>query len=87
MTLATFHHHRPMLPVFSVLVAGAALALGAVAIATDDVGTVTPQPSPVVVTSVAEKPAVPASTRAGSAGAGVDAGECAFRAPRVVVPC
>ena len=39
MTAATVHHHRPTLPVLSMLVAGAALALGAVAIATDDVST------------------------------------------------
>jgi hypothetical protein len=44
-----------MLPVFSMLVAGAALALGAVAIATDDVSMDTPQPSPVVVTPAAEE--------------------------------
>ena len=39
MTVATVDHRRPMLPVFSMLVAGAALTLGAVAIATDDVST------------------------------------------------
>ena len=59
MTVATVHHHRTMLPVFSMLVAGAALTLGAVAIATDDVSTDTPQPSPVVVTPVAEECAFP----------------------------
>jgi hypothetical protein len=43
-----------MLPVFSMLVAGAALALGAVAIATDDVSIDTPQPSPVVTPAAEE---------------------------------
>ncbi len=85
MTAATVHHHRPTLPVLSMLVAGAALSLGAVAIATDDVST--PQPSPVVGTPAAEEPAVPVATRAGSGSAGVDAEECPFPAPGVVVRC
>ena len=72
MTVATVHHHRPMLPIFSMLVAGAALTLGAVAIATDDVSTDAPQPSPVVVAPVAGTPAVE---------------ECAFPGPGLVVRC
>ena len=47
MNIATVHHSRPMLPMLSLLVAGAAITLGVVAIATDDAGSVTPSPAPV----------------------------------------
>ena len=87
MSTATVHQHRPMLPVFNVLVAGAALTLGAVAIATDDVSSVTRQPAPAVESPAVEEPAVPASTRADSGSARVDAGKCAFPRPGVVVRC
>ena len=87
MSAATIDHHRPVLPVLSALVAGAALTLGVLAIATDDVSSVTPQPSPVAVTSTVDEPAVPASTREASGSADVDAGACPFPTRGVVVPC
>jgi hypothetical protein len=59
--IATVHHRRQTLPVLSLLVAGAAVALGALAIATDDVSSITPQPRPAVTTTVvgAQVPAPP----------------------------
>jgi hypothetical protein len=87
MSTATVHQHRPILPVFNVLVASAALTLGAVAIATDDVSSVTRQPAPAVESPTVEAPAVPASTRAESAISKVDAGQCAFPRPGLVVRC
>ena len=45
MSTAVRHHRRPMLPMFNLLVAGAAVTLGVVAIATDDVSSITPRPA------------------------------------------
>jgi hypothetical protein len=55
---ATIHHRRPVLPVLNLLVAGAAVTLAAVAIATDDTGSITPQPSPLVAAAAVEAPAL-----------------------------
>jgi hypothetical protein len=57
-TTATIHHRRPVLPVLNLLVAGAAVTLAAVAIATDDTGSTTPQPSPLVAAAAVEAPAL-----------------------------
>jgi hypothetical protein len=55
-TTTTIHHRRPVLPVLSLLVAGAAVTLAAVAIATDDAGSSTPQSSPLVAAAAIELP-------------------------------
>jgi hypothetical protein len=57
-TTATIHHRRPVLPVLSLLVAGAAFSLAAVAIATDDAGSSTPQPSPLLTAAAVEAPSL-----------------------------
>ena len=44
MNTATVHPYRLMLPVLNLLVAGAAVTLGVVAIATDDAGSITESP-------------------------------------------
>jgi hypothetical protein len=73
MNTATIHHHRPMLPVLNLLVAGAAVTLGVVAIATDDAGSIT--------TPAAEAPPVGGSPGADSGNVADRAGDC-----RVVIP-
>jgi hypothetical protein len=87
MSTATIHQHRSILPVFSALVACAALTLGAVAIVTDDMSSVTRQPAPAIESPAVEAPAVPASTGAGSGITNVDAGQCGFPRPGLVVRC
>jgi hypothetical protein len=81
MNAATIHHHRPMLPVLNLLVAGAAVTLGVVAIATDDTGSITPLPTPAVTTPASEAPPAAASPRADSGSVADRAGDC-----RVVIP-
>ena len=56
MNTAAIHHRPPLLPVLSLLVAGAAVTLGVVAIATDDASSITPQPSPRVAAAAVEAP-------------------------------
>jgi hypothetical protein len=58
MNTATVHPSRPLLPVLSLLVAGAAAILGVVAIATDDAESITPQPSPRVAAAAVEAPSL-----------------------------
>ena len=83
MNVATVHHSRPMLPMVSLLVAGAAVTLGVVAIATDDAGSVTPSPAPVVTT----RAVAAASPRAASSSVTDHAGDCRFVVPGVATRC
>jgi hypothetical protein len=56
---APIHHRRPVLPVLTLLVAGAAFSLAVVAIATDDAGSNSPQPSPLLRTAAAIQAPLP----------------------------
>jgi len=87
MNTATVHQHRPMLPMLSLLAAGAAITLGVVAIATDDAGSFTPSPTPVVTTRGVDAPPVAASSRAGSSTVDDHAGDCLLRRPGVATRC
>jgi hypothetical protein len=86
MNLATVHHRRQTLPVLSLLVAGAAVTLGAVAIATDDVNSITPQPRPAVTTTAVEAQA-PAPPVANPEGAAASEGHCDLPRTGLVVRC
>jgi hypothetical protein len=87
MNTATINHHRPMLPVLNLLVAGAALTLGVVAIATDDASSITPQPRPVVTTPAVEAPPAPALPRADAGSVADRADDCLTARPGVVRRC
>ena len=76
MTATTVHHHRPTLPMISMLVAGAAAAISVVAITTDDVG---PRPVAAIVTPQSDSQPSPQKIPAG------DAADCLTRA--LVVRC
>ena len=85
MTATTVSQHRPTLPLISMLVAGAAVTISVVAIATDDVGS---RPTTAIVTpqnngqpSAQMAPAELDQVR----GVGVPAGDCLTQAP--VVRC
>ena len=84
MNTATIHHSR-LLPVLSLFAAGAAVTVGVVAITTDDVSSITPQPRPVVTASAVEAP--PAESRAASGSAAGHAGDCHFVMPGEAQPC
>ena len=87
MNTATVHQHRPMLPMLSLLAAAAAITLGVVAIATDDAGSLTPSPTPVVSTRDVDAPPAAASSRAGSSTVDGHAGDCLLRRPGVATRC
>ena len=87
MNTATVHDHRPMLPRLNLLIVGTAVALGVVAIATDDTGSLTQPPAPVVTTRAVEAPPADASPRADSSSIAGDAGDCRFAVPGVVTRC
>jgi hypothetical protein len=72
---------------FNLLVAGAALTLGVVAIATDDVGSVTAPISPAVATPAVEGQSAPDSQSARSARLAHDTGACDLARPGLVVRC
>jgi hypothetical protein len=76
MNTAIVHQHRPVLPVLSLLVAGAAASLAAIAIVTDDVGLITtPVPSRVVESpDVAPAPLPFVAAPAGAGELGFDCG-------------
>ena len=76
MNTANIHHRRPSLPVLNLLVAGAAVTLGVVAIVTDDVSSITPQPRPVVATPAVEAPPVAELPRADAGGVADRVGDC-----------
>jgi hypothetical protein len=61
MHTATIHQQRPILSVFSLLVAGAGVALATVAIATDDVSRIAVVPQSQTVQPSVEAPAAPAA--------------------------
>ena len=86
MNIATIHHSRPLLPVLSLLVAGAAVTVGVVAIATDDVSSITPQPRPVAIAPAVEAPPA-ALPRADSGSVADRVGDCGLARPGVVVRC
>jgi hypothetical protein len=76
MTAATVHHHRPTLPILSMLVAGAAATISVVAITNDDVG---PGPATPIVTPQSHSQPSPQELESGAAG------DCLTRA--LVVRC
>lgn len=85
MTATTVHQRRPVLPLISMLVAGGAVAISVVAVATDDVGS---RPTtPIVTPDDGQSPAratpapEPEPARSGTA----PAGDCLIRA--TVVRC
>ena len=87
MNTATIHHRRPMLPVFNLLVAGAAVTLGVVAIATDDASSITPQPRAVVTSPAVESPPAARLPRADAGSVSDHAGDCRYAIPGVATRC
>ena len=85
MSTAVRHHRRPTLPVFNLLVAGAAVTLGVVAIATDDVTSITPRPA--VTTPAVEAPKVSSPPGADSGSVADRMGDCGLARAGVVVRC
>ncbi len=83
MNIATVHHNRSMLPMLNLLVAGAAVTLGVVAITTDDAGSITPPPASAVTTRAGEA----AAPRAASSSVTDHAGDCRFAVPGVATRC
>jgi hypothetical protein len=87
MNTATIKHHRPMLPVLNLLIAGAALTLGVVAIATDNASSITPQPRPVATTPAVEAPPAPALPRADAGSVTDRTDDCGLARPALVELC
>jgi hypothetical protein len=76
-----------MLPVLNRLVAGAAVTLGVVAIATDDATSITPEPRPVVTAPTVEAPPAAVSPRADSGSVADRAADCRIIIPGVAARC
>jgi hypothetical protein len=74
-----------MLPVLNLLIAGAALTLGVVAIATDDASSITPQARP--VTTPAVEPPAPALPRADAGSVAGRTDDCGLARPALVELC
>jgi hypothetical protein len=87
MNTATIKHNRPMLPVLNLLVAGAALTLGVVAIATDNASSITPQLQPIVTTPAVEAPPAPALPSADAGSVADRTEDCGLACPALVELC
>jgi hypothetical protein len=82
-TTAVVHHHRrPLLPTFTLLVASAAAVLGVIAIAADDVVTITPTEQRPADAAVPNAPGIPAAS-----GMIIDEFDTCVERTRVNGPC